>query len=294
MNIILVFPILKIIKLKKSTMKIYKFLSLFLIAITLFTLSSCRNNDDDEIQDSTPGNLQIKFENGFNNLGNIVLNQTTQTSANGQKHQFTSLKYIISNIVLIDENGGEFKFNENNPDKGAFIINQEKAVGGVVYVNLNEIAQNNYKKIRFGLGISPVAYLLGQSGQGIFWQKAKDEGMAWSWAAGYIFTKLEGKYGNSQAETNFMNHGGNMGDPNANGTLNLYREIMLDLPATARVTKNSTPSIHIIADLNQYLSGENKLTLTTANEMAMGSSEHLVKMTNNLAKMFKVDHVHND
>jgi hypothetical protein len=33
---------------KKSTMKIYKFLSLFFIAFTLFTFSSCDNNRDDE------------------------------------------------------------------------------------------------------------------------------------------------------------------------------------------------------------------------------------------------------
>ena len=90
-------------------MKIYKLLSLLFISI--ITLSSCSNNDDDDIQDNTPGNLQFKFENGFNNLGDIVLNQTTQTSANGQKHQFSTLKYIISNISLIYENGAEFKYN---------------------------------------------------------------------------------------------------------------------------------------------------------------------------------------
>lgn len=275
-------------------MKIYKFLSLFFIAITLFTVSSCRNDDDEDIQDTTPGNLQVKFENGFNNLGDIALNQTTQTSTGGQKHNFSTLKYIVSNITLIDENGGEFKYNYNNPDKGAFIIDQSEATAGIVYVNLTEIPKNNYKKIKFGLGINPQAYLLGQNGQGVFWQKAKDEGMAWSWAAGYIFTKFEGMYGTSTADTMFMNHCGNMGDTTANGTPDLYREITLDLPTTARVTKDITPSIHILADLNQYLSGQTALTLNTDNNMAMGSSQHLVDVTNNIANMFKVDHVHND
>src|SRR5437870_9431598 len=102
-------------------MKIYKFLSLFFIAFTFFTFTSCRNNDENDSSPETTGNLQIKFENGFNNLGDIVLNQTTQTSSQGQKHQFSNIKYVISNISLIDENGNEFKYNENNPDKGAFI-----------------------------------------------------------------------------------------------------------------------------------------------------------------------------
>ena len=275
-------------------MKIYKFLSLAFFAIILLTVSSCSNNDDDEVLESTPGKLQLKFENGFNNLGGIVLNQTTQTSSNGQKHQFSTLKYVISNITLIGENGGEFKYNYNNPDKGAFIVDQAEAVAGINYINLTEIPKNNYKKIRIGLGISQSAYLIGQDGQGIFWQKAKTAGMAWSWVAGYIFTKLEGKYGSSTADTEFMNHCGNMGNTTANGTSDLYREVTLDLPTTARVSKDITPSIHILADFNQYLSGQTALTLDNTNNMAMGSNQHLVNVTNNLTKMFKVDHVHND
>lgn len=276
-------------------MKIYKFLSLFFIAFTLFTVSSCDSSRDDENpQDITPGNIQIKFENGFNNLGNIVLNQTVQTSSQGQKHNFSSLKYVVSNITLIDEGGNEFRYNENNPDKGAFIIDQADAVAGVVYLNLDGIPKNNYKKIRFGLGVSQKAYLLGQEGQAEFWTKAKQKGMSWSWAAGYVFVKLEGKYGADSAAKEFMNHTGNMGNTAANNTPDLYREITLNLPVTARVTGKIRPSIHILADLNQFLSGDKALTLTSANDMMMGSSQHLVDVTNNLTKMFKVDHVHND
>ena len=275
-------------------MKIYKFLSLILIAFIVITISSCSNKDDDEVQNTEPGNLQLKFENGFNNLGNIVLNQTTQTSSNGQKHQFSTLKYVISNISLIDENGSEFKYNYNNPDKGAFIINQADAKGGIVYANLTDIPKGNYRKIKIGLGISPTAYLIGQDGQGTFWEKAKQEGMAWSWAAGYIFARIEGKYGTANPDTEFMNHTGNMGDTTINGTADLYREVVLDLPTTARVSKDITPSIHILADFNQYLSGQTALTLNQSNQMAMGSSPHLVSVSNNLINMFKVDHVHND
>ncbi len=275
-------------------MKIYKFLSLFFIALTLFTFSSCDSSRDDDQQDTTPGNLQIKFENGFNNVGDIVLNQTVQTSSQEQKHNFSSLKYVISDITLIDENGNEFKYNENNPDKGAFIVDQADAVAGVVYLNLSGIPKNNYKKIKFGLGISQKAYLLGQDGQAEFWTKAKQKGMSWSWAAGYVFVKLEGKYGTGAPSKEFMNHTGNMGNTAANNTPDLYREITLNLPTTARVTTQIRPSIHILADLNQFLSGDKALTLTTANDMMMGSGEHLVDVTNNITKMFKVDHVHND
>lgn len=275
-------------------MKIYKLLSLFLIALTFFTFISCRNNNDDDSAPEAKGSLQLKFENGFNNLGNIVLNQTVQNSVQGQKHQFSNIKYVISNISLMDESGNEFKYHENNPDKGAFIIDQADAVAGIVYINLSGIPKNNYKKVKFGLGISQNAYLLGQDGQADFWNKAKQKGMSWSWAAGYVFVKLEGKYGIHSPDTEFMNHTGNMGNVAANGTPDLYREIMLNLPTTARVTSQITPSVHILADFNQYLSGETPLVLNSANDMMMGSSQHLLNVTNNLTKMFKADHVHND
>ncbi len=266
-----------------------------LSVLTIFCIISC-NSDDDyaEINDGETGKIQLKFENGFDNLGPIVLNQTTQTSSNHQKHKFSTLKYIISNIVLIDEKGEEFRYHYNNPDKGAFIVNQENAIANVVYIDLDEIPQNKYTKIRFGLGINPDSYLLGHDGQAIFWDKAKTEGMTWSWATGYIFAKLEGFYGENSIENPFQNHTGNMGDALANGTANLYREITLNLPTTARVTNQIKPAIHILANLNQFLSGENQLILDESNQNAMGSSEHLQKVSDNLAKMFRVDHVHND
>jgi hypothetical protein len=62
----------------------------------------------------------------------------------------------------------------------------------------------------------------------------------------------------------------------------------------ARVTKDITPSVHILADLNQYLSGQTALVLNNTTDMAMGSNQHLVNVTNNITKMFTVDHVHND
>ncbi|RMZ61231.1 hypothetical protein D1632_03695 [Chryseobacterium nematophagum] len=276
-------------------MKIYRFLSLFFISFIAITFASCQNDDiSGEVQEGGSGSIQLKFENGFNNLGGVVLNQTVQTSLQGQKHKFSTLQYIISNISLIDASGNEFKFNENNPDKGAFIIDQADAIAGVIYLNLDGIPQGNYTKVKFGLGINQNAYILGQDGQSIFWNKAKQKGMTWAWAAGYVFAKLEGKYGTGSPSTEFKNHTGNMGNVTANNTPDLYREITLNLPTTARVIGQMRPSIHILADLNQFLSGNKSITLTGTNDMMMGSGQHLVNVTNNLANMFKVDHVHNE
>ncbi|MDK7675013.1 hypothetical protein QP547_04220 [Weeksella virosa] len=266
---------------------------LSLLFLSFFT--ACKSDDDfATIDESKNGQLELKFENGFEGVGGIVLNATTQRSELGQYFNFSTLKYIISNVELIDENGQVFSYHYNNPDKGAFVINQENAKANIVYVQLKDIPQRKYTKLRFGLGINQSAYLMGHDGQAKFWNEAKQQGMTWAWASGYIFAKLEGKYGQEDAVTPYKNHTGNMGNVVANWTADLYRVVELNLPTSARVSSKIKPSIHIMANLNHYLSGEKKLLLDKSNDNAMGSSPYMVDVTNNLSKMFRVDHVHNN
>ena len=268
---------------------------IFLLAILIAILFSCNNDNSNTTDLAGSNHLVLKFEHGFNGVGNLILNSTTQTSTNKQKHQFSTLKYIVSNIVLIDEAGKEYAYHFNNPDKGAFIIDVAKATANIVSVELDEIPSNNYKKVRIGMGISQKAYLLGESGQATFLTKAQEAGMFWSWSKGYIFTKLEGKYGET-LENTFANHIGSLGNVSKNGTADMYREVTLDLPTSAKVRKDIAPSIHFKVNLNEYLSGVNKLTLdkTTKTDNSHGSTEHLIQVADNLTKIFLVDHVHND
>ena len=269
-----------------------------LIPLAIFSAVLLWNcSSDDEGGQTTGeewGTVQIKFENRFEGLSPIILNNTTQTSSNGQKHQFSTLKYIVSNFTLTNTAGQNFTFHLNDPDKGAFIIDQNKAIFNEVTIDLDSIPAGTYNKIKFGLGISQDAYLLGGESQGIFWAKASEEGMTWSWAAGYIFTKLEGKYGTATLDTNFLNHIGNMGDVSQTGTPDLYREIELSFPTNMEVGSQALPAVHFIADLNQFLSGQTDLILDPSNHEAMGPSQHLLDVTNNLSKMFSIEHIHNN
>lgn len=266
----------------------------------LFSLFILNCSSDDENSDQNPpeeqwGAVQIKFDNRFEGLSPIILNNTTQTSSSGQKHQFSTLKYIVSNFTLTNTEGVNFTFHLNDPDKGAFIVDQSDAnFNNEVSLELDSIPAGVYTKVKFGLGISQDAYLLGGESQGEFWAEAGAEGMNWSWAAGYIFAKLEGKYGTDALDVNFINHTGNMGDVVVTETPDLYREIELDLPDQLVITPQTFPGIHFIADLNHYLSGETDLILDDTNQEAMGSSEHLVNVTNNLSKMFSISHIHNN
>src|SRR5690606_33826915 len=269
----------------------------FKIAMVAFPLllQNCSSDDGGSPPPSEEwGAIQVKFENRFEGLSPIILNQTTQTSSSGQSHQFSALKYIVSNFTLTNQTGQEYTYHFNDPDKGAFIIDQNDAVVNEIIIDLDSIPAGNYTKVKFGLGISPEAYLLGGESQGELWADANQEGMAWGWATGYVFVVLEGMYGTAIPDTNFLNHTGNMGDVTQNGTPDLYREIELEFPTQMEVSTQAFPAIHIIADLNQYLSGETNLILDSSNHDEEGSSQHLMNVTNNLSKMFSVDHIHNN
>lgn len=278
---------------KQNIMKL-KIKNIAIALIAAFAITSCSKSDDNNMEGN--GNLTVNFENGFENQGGITIGSTFRTTTNNQVYNYTTLKYIISNVVLIKADGTEVKYNYNNPDKGAFIVNQ--ADGLIEHpVALTDIPAGDYTKIKFGLGISPEAFTLGQAGQATFWTKAADAGMTWNWASGYRFIRLEGKYGATQATatTTFMHHFGNAGNPNANSTPNIYKEITLTLPTSAKVRTNVSPVVHIMADFTQHLDGATKITLDGTNSNAMSTSmQCVVDMVNNLSTMFTVEHVHND
>ena len=72
----------------------------------------------------------------------------------------------------------------------------------------------------------------------------------------------------------------------------------MDLPTKALIRTNITPEVHIVADLSKILDGPNTIKLTDYNQNDTGATimggAALPLITENVATMFRVDHVHND
>jgi hypothetical protein len=104
-----------------------------------------------------------------------------------------------------------------------------------VYLNLNGIPKNNYKnKIRIRNQPESLSAGTGRT-SGILDQSQTERNVV-VMGSRLCFCKAGGKYGTDSPSTEFMNHTGNMGNTTANNTPDLYREITLNLPTTARVT----------------------------------------------------------
>lgn len=272
---------------KKNTIK------LMMISLVMI---SCSKSED------VANNVNLHFNNTFKNT-TIVLGgaespaATTNTSANGQVHQFSELKYVISNIRLIKADGTEIPYHVNDLDKGATVVNQAK-LSSLDYT-LADIPVGEYKQLKFGFGVKQELNTLDQFRFRVFYAAAgaNDTEMMWQWATGYRFAKLEGFYESSHQK--FTIHtgstlNGKSGQPDTYVQgIDAYRDITLDLN-TRLVVGGIHPEITIKADFDKLFSGNNKIIIDEKYETAPQQHEGMevmVTYVNNLGGDGKEDRV---
>lgn len=279
-----------------------------LLSLTALSLASC--SDDDA---PAANSVTLAFNNTFNNT-TIILGDatsataTTNTSAAGQLHHFSELKYVVSNIRLIKDDGTEVPYNINNLDNGATVINQANN-SSLSYV-LNNIPSGTYKQIKFGLGIKSELNTLDQTRFPNFYAAAgaNDTEMMWEWGTGYRFTKIEGFYDTDNKEMS-IHTGSTVEGSEGSYTqgVDAYRDVTLNLTTNA-IVGSSAPKINIKADFNKLLSGaSNTITLSTGtgmNDNATPNIHTAVQMvkfvdnlggngTNDISGMFSITSVEN-
>lgn len=256
------------------------------VAAMALLFASCSDDDNNTAQPNTFGDAEVYFDNGV--AGDALTLGTNYTNSNGETLKIERLSYIVSNFVLIDENGNSFTYPKED---SYFVISEED---NRLTAHLENIPAGNYKQIKFGIGVDNQRYLQGETAQQSFWDLAAQHDLTWTWSTGYKFILFEGTFTTPLAagEKGFMVHQG------SNTATDNYREVTLNLPTTARVRTGDLPSIHVKSDVNVLLDGTNKISLF-ANLNPAGTSagimggENLVKIAANSLSMFTVDHVHN-
>lgn len=258
-------------------MKILKYIAAFLIVATI---SSC--SSDEEII-TGEGNLSIEFDNAFDDL-DLILNSTSYNANLSEKINISAVKYIVSNIRLENENGTIYTV----PKEESYFIVSEESVASQ-FISLSSIPAGNYVKMTFGIGVDQEKYLQGASGQGDFLTLAVDEGMMWSWQAGYKFVVFEGEYTSdvTTTPTAFAFHMGSHGT-----ALDNYKEVTVNFTNSARIRTNLTPEVHVVSNVSNILSGTTNFMLDDAAQIHVDGVKS-PQIATNVNGMFSVDHVHN-
>jgi len=259
--------------------------NIVIIVALALVFTSC-SKDDDPILDTAPtgkGSLKLEFDNVYGDA-NFAFG-TEYTNSNGEKIKPNKLVYIISNIVLTNENGSSYTVPKS---ESYFFVNESNAASTII--TIPNVPAANYTKVKFGIGVDKAQFDAGASGQGTLWETASSPslGMTWSWAAGYKFVKFEGTV-TSATQTNaiFRVHTGKTGD------VYNYAEATLTFPSKAIVRTTISPQVHILAHLKTLIDGSTKINFEEGLDV-MGGVKVQNIMANNVPNMFAVDHVHND
>ncbi len=156
---------------------------LFIMLVASLFLGSCNKQKNPDPLSPT-ANVKIKFLNQADGVS-IVQSSGTYTNSAGNQYTVDLLKYYVTNVILVKEDGTQVKL-DNYDLINAFDDNFST-------VEATNIPNGTYKTMLFNLGIEK-----GRNHSG-----AQDGdldpsyNMIWSWNTGYIFFKHEGNYINS-------------------------------------------------------------------------------------------------
>ncbi len=255
----------------------------FVAAISILALSSCSNDDSPRI--SGHGELKLEFDQAYggNDLG---LGAAQLPNPQNEILTINTVKYIVGNIVLIKSDGTSYTLPDDY-----FIVDEANELSHEI--ELQDIPAGDYVAVRFGIGVTPEQYNLGQAAQGPFGQTATAAGLLADWNVGYNFFWIGGSFTSPTvtAQTPFEVK------TRKTSLTDNYLEVTLDFPSTALVRQTIAPTVHIIADLSKALEGDYHLKLSdhVSGGAAIVTDDLIISaITENLANVFSVNHIHND
>jgi hypothetical protein len=122
-----------------------------IICFVLISMLAVSCKDDDTIETTS---IEINFANKINSQ-NLELNTGVYQTTLGESYSINELKYIISNISFIKDNGEIFTY----PVEDSYFLIDEEVPSSKI-ISLENIPVANYKKIKFGIGVDQSNYPL--------------------------------------------------------------------------------------------------------------------------------------
>lgn len=217
-----------------------------LFAVFLFgiILSSCEDEKVVPTPQEVKGNLNVNFTHSYN--GQPFQLETELVNTLNDTIKFSNLLYYISNVSVQNSAGTWTNFSNYNLVDFKFESSQKLV--------LPNLPAGNYTKLKFLVGVDNAANSTGaQEGD-----LNPSNGMFWSWATGYIFIRLQGKYNGNKPLTIDLG-----GDENL---------VTIEFPIDATVAPKASATAQInfnVADVfvtpNNYKLDENNSLMHSAN-----------------------------
>ncbi|WP_316820907.1 MbnP family protein [Pedobacter gandavensis] len=264
-----------------------KILTIVTLSSLLFTACS-KDKDAINAVEST-GKTTVTFDARFGNQ-DFALN--TDFTTGGRTFNFNKFRYWISNVVLVNTNGEEFKV------PASYYLLEETGTISLTGVNndlpttvypatkredvvLKDLKAGDYKTLKFSVGVDSryndnLSLLAGEL--------SPLNGMtnvSWMWLTSYIFTSATGKVTEAANTKNLKIETG----LNAN-----YKTVTLELPQFLKVSATKSSGIVLNVDLAKVLDGIDVMTTPVVG--AAQASTMAAVAGNYSTKVFSVKTVH--
>jgi hypothetical protein len=157
-------------------------------------LNGCK--PDEVIIPDPDASLLLSFNNTVK--GNSIQRATSlNTNSANNSYKIDLLKYYVSNITLVDENGLSTNYRTYN-------LIDAFDIGSCSFLLPKKIVNGKYRKLVFYMGVDQENNHTGAQEGAL----SASNGMIWSWTFGYIFYKLEGHFtsATNTTETPYRNH----------------------------------------------------------------------------------------
>lgn len=225
---------------------------------------------------NTTGYVDIDITNMAGNL-TLSLNTGTYTNANNDTFSVDIFKYYLTNVDLVTTDNVTYSEIESY-----YLIDESKS--NSKHLIIKNVPYADYKSISFLIGVDAGRNTSGAQTGAL--DVAND--MFWTWSSGYIMAKLEGRSPQSSSVNNaFTYHIGGF-----QGLYTGIRKVNLNFPNNATVYKNHTPTVQLKADVAQWFSNPNTISITTTNIVTSVSATSKA-IADNYKNMFTITSVIN-
>ncbi len=210
----------------------------------VFLISSCKKEDTVTEHE---GDVTVSFDARVGNE-DFGLNKTFNIDSH--TYNFKHLRYWVSNVSLIKNDGSEYKVPEayylieetdvQSVQDGAFQYPAKKRED----VEINKVPLDNYRAIKFSIGVdAPYNDNLSlQSGE--LSQLNGMTNISWMWHTSYIFSSLSGTFNNGSGNTNIRVE---------TGLNDNYKTVTLDLPSAIKISSAKKSNIVLYVDIAKII-----------------------------------------
>ena len=230
------------------------------LVLGLGLISCKKETTEPEVEESAK--VKIMLEHQFN--GEPLDFETDYINANGDTIILSELKYFLSNLVLMDNDGNEQAVEES------YYLVELGADNNINNIEINGLKEGSYTSFKLGLGVDSVANHSTADAKGDLDPNGADQ-MIWSWSTGYKFVRCEGDFKGADSTGSFVFHIGK--DENyktfhfgaASHTGHEVRQTS-DGNLAISLENDKTTEIHLVVDLAEFFVSPNQIDIQEVNK----------------------------